>query len=147
MKLTINAVVGSAHWFNTLMGTILRTGEFLRDHGAPESEAIVKLWGNGLFNAAGDLIEGFPLISQYNTQTKFEAVNHSEDCEQLKVAILSLADKDGMIHGRTRLFNADRMAQHVDGVVTGILPPDCLTREFGIRQQALYLKYYKESTV
>ena len=49
-----------------------------------------------------------------------------------------------MIQGRTRKFDAERMARSVWPVVNEQVPANYLTREFGIRQQALYLAYYNE---
>lgn len=74
---------------------------------------------------------------------KFQAVNVCETTEALKKAIISFADSNGEIQGRRKTFNADRMANKVDGVVNKQLSPNNLTREFGIRQQALYLSYYE----
>lgn len=73
---------------------------------------------------------------------KFKAVNSCETIEALKNCILLIADIDGMIQGRTRQFNAEKMASYVEHVTHGDLPANVLTREFGIRQQALYLKHY-----
>jgi hypothetical protein len=73
--------------------------------------------------------------------TKWELVNKCETTEQLKEAILTLS-KEGQIQGMSRAFDAEKMASYVDGVVEGYLPPRSLTRNYGIRQQALYLMYY-----
>jgi hypothetical protein len=72
---------------------------------------------------------------------KWELVNKASSPEELKEAILALS-KDGQIHGRSREFDAEKMARYVDGVVSGHLPPSSLTRNYGIRQQALYIMYY-----
>jgi hypothetical protein len=72
---------------------------------------------------------------------RWELVNKSETADQLKEAILSFA-KDGEIQGRSRSFDAEKMASYVDGVIEGQLPPRSLTRNYGIRQQALYIMYY-----
>ena len=73
---------------------------------------------------------------------KYEAVNKCETIDELRNVILSFMDSDGMIKGRTRHFHAEKMANYVYDVVNGNLIPNVLTREFGIRQQALYLRYY-----
>ena len=49
-----------------------------------------------------------------------------------------------MIQGRTRKFSAGKMAGYVASVVKEQVPANLLTREFGIRQQALYLAYYNK---
>lgn len=73
---------------------------------------------------------------------KYERVNDCETAQALADAIRSFADSDGMIQGRTRKFDAERMANAVIEVCKGMIMPNALTREFGIRQQAMYLKYY-----
>ena len=77
---------------------------------------------------------------------KYELVNTAESIIQLEQAILSLADEDGMIRGRTQKFDAAWMASKVKEIVIdeGWSNPNNLTREFGIRQQALYLRYYEK---
>ena len=47
-----------------------------------------------------------------------------------------------MILGRKKTFDAIKMAENCHSVIKRGFPPNLLTREFGIRQQALYLKYY-----
>ena len=73
---------------------------------------------------------------------KYELVNKCETRQALKDAIMAFAEEDGSIQGRTRNFNATQMAENVDRVVDKQLIPNVLTREFGIRQQALYLCFY-----
>lgn len=73
---------------------------------------------------------------------KYQLINSCETVEDLEKAILAFQESDGSISGRTRDFNAERMASYVKGVVTEGLVPNFLTRKFGIRQQALYLRYY-----
>ena len=75
---------------------------------------------------------------------KFLLVNKAETVKELEDAILSFADQEGHILGRTRFFDAKKMADYVYGVVHNLLEPNYLTREFGIRQQALYLRYYEK---
>lgn len=74
---------------------------------------------------------------------KYEAVNACETLGSLAQVILSFADENGMIQGRTRQFNAKKMADYAkryDVLVT--IQPNVLTREFGIRQQAMYITHY-----
>lgn len=74
---------------------------------------------------------------------KYELVNKCETIEELESAVKALAGEDGLIQGRTRKFDANKMASYVGSVVKGLGPINVLTREFGIRQQALYLKFYQ----
>jgi len=46
-----------------------------------------------------------------------------------------------MIKGRLREFDSQRMSGYVSLVINEGAPANLLTREFGIRQQALYLRY------
>ena len=75
---------------------------------------------------------------------KFQKINACETVKELEEAILAFADEDGMIQGRTRKFDAERMAKNVWPVVNKQMQANTLTREFGIRQQALYLAYYNK---
>ena len=74
---------------------------------------------------------------------KYEAVNRCETLNQLAAVILSFADEDGLMQGRTNKFNAERMSNaclHYEN-----RPKNNLTREFGIRQQAMYITYYTQN--
>lgn len=73
---------------------------------------------------------------------KFRIINDSETAEELAAGILLIAE-NGVIMGRTKAFKAEKMSSYVEKVVKGELPPNVLTREFGIRQQALYIAYYE----
>lgn len=73
---------------------------------------------------------------------KYNLVNSCETVEELTNAVLALTDEDGMIQGRIRAFDGRRMAENVNLVVTYGVQANVLTREFGIRQQALYIAYY-----
>lgn len=75
---------------------------------------------------------------------KYELINSCESIQELEEAILLIADENGIIMGRSKPFNAINLSGYVFGVVTGILPPNYLVRSYGIRQQALYLSYYKK---
>ena len=48
--------------------------------------------------------------------------------------------KNGSIQGRTKLFSAKKMAMFCRDFKYQL--PNSLTREFGIRQQAMYIIYY-----
>lgn len=73
---------------------------------------------------------------------KFQAVNACKTVSELSETILSLCDANGDIKGRKRMFDGKKMAGYVDFVVRGGAA-NVLTREFGIRQQALYLRSVK----
>lgn len=75
-------------------------------------------------------------------EEKYDAVNKTETLKELADVILTLADEDGMIQGKSRKFHADRMAficKHFDINLYRIL-----TRNYGIRQQALMLKFHDD---
>ena len=75
---------------------------------------------------------------------KFQAVNTAETAEQLKSAIMLCADDD-IIEGRTEQFNAKRMCEHLDAYLNHEHDyPNVLTRKWGIRQQAMYIKFYSK---
>lgn len=74
-------------------------------------------------------------------EQKYDAVNKCETLEQLAAVIESFVDQNGMIQGRTKMFNGNKMAdkcRHFNVVSY----PNVLIREFGIRQQAMYINYY-----
>ena len=74
---------------------------------------------------------------------KYELVNVCEYPKELAEAIIKIGSDTGEIQGRRRSFNHTQMSEFVEGVILGKIPPNVLTRSYGIRQQALYLKYYK----
>ena len=73
---------------------------------------------------------------------KYQRVNQCETPEALYQCILDFADQDGQIQGRTRKFDAQRMADNAKLYFSDQMPPNVLTREYGLRQQAIYIKYY-----
>lgn len=75
---------------------------------------------------------------------KYELVNKCETIEELRYAILQLSNDNNQIEGRERFFNGERMSDNVLNVVNGYGSPNLLTRKYGIRQQALYIKYYEK---
>jgi RAB protein geranylgeranyltransferase component A len=72
---------------------------------------------------------------------KYQAVNKCESFEELANVIESFADEDGMIQGRADKHDAERMARYCRNF--SMFQPYVLTREYGIRQQALYISYYQ----
>ena len=73
-------------------------------------------------------------------EQKYDAVNSCESFLGLANTIRSFADDNGMIQGRTREFDAERMAHAAENYPN--VMTNSLTREFGIRQQAMYIQYY-----
>ena len=74
---------------------------------------------------------------------KYQLVNRCQTIEALENAIIDIGSEDnGMIRGRKRLFSAKIMSSYVRGVVSLALPANLLTRNYGIRQQALYLSFF-----
>ena len=71
---------------------------------------------------------------------KYEEVNKCESFQELAEVIKSFA-VDGMIQGRVREFDADAMAENCINFKDRA-DPNMLTREFGIRQQAMYIEKY-----
>lgn len=77
---------------------------------------------------------------------KFQKVNSCETIQELCKCIVEFADERRLIQGRTRTFDADHMADSCYRYWSGAHDqPRCMTREFGIPQQAMYLKYSEHS--
>lgn len=72
----------------------------------------------------------------------WQLVNQAETKQELAFMINKLADPEGMIQGRTRKFDAAKMIIGLDMFMKDEAPANVLTREFGIRQQAIYLKTF-----
>lgn len=77
---------------------------------------------------------------------RYQAVNDCETVEELQQVILSFADAQGKIRGRDRYFNAQKMADNLlkyynDDSGMDVWPPNLLTRNWGIRQQAMHIKW------
>jgi hypothetical protein len=76
---------------------------------------------------------------------KYELVNQAENEKELADAILKLADPEtGKIKGRAKDHDGKRMVERLSWFMEGKFPPNGMTREFGIRQQAMYIKYYQD---
>lgn len=71
-------------------------------------------------------------------EEKYDAVNQTTSLEELSIIIKLFADKNGKIQGRSRQFDAEKMAKLC--LNYNNVQPNVLTREFGIRQQALMFK-------
>lgn len=76
------------------------------------------------------------------TSEKFELVHKCETAEELSSAVLQCAEND-IIQGMNREFEASRMADNVSNAINGHVPFTRLTRNYGIRQQAIYIAYYE----
>lgn len=75
---------------------------------------------------------------------KWQAVNQCENQAQLADLIAKFADEDGMIQGRERKFDASKMIIGLSYFMVDQMPANVLTREYGIRQQAIYLKIFNK---
>ncbi len=87
-----------------------------------------------------DFENSFVKKSNEDRLQNYENVNQCETLEQLSKIILELADEDGMIQGRFNKFDAKRMSDRC--LKFNSYAPNVLTREYGIRQQAMYISYY-----
>lgn len=74
---------------------------------------------------------------------KYELVNSCESIKELQNAILKIGES-GMIEGRKRIFDSEKMANWVPVIIKENGYPNYLTRKWGIRQQALYLREYEK---
>ena len=73
---------------------------------------------------------------------KYEKVNKTSSLKELADVLRSFA-VHGMIQGRTKEFNAEEMAKHCE--TYHLAKHNFLTREFGIRQQAMMLLFYGDA--
>lgn len=73
----------------------------------------------------------------------WQLVNQAETTQALAFIINKLADPEGMIQGRDHKFLAAQMIIGLNLFMEDTMPANVLTREFGIRQQAIYLKTFK----
>jgi hypothetical protein len=70
---------------------------------------------------------------------KYQVVNSTRTLKQLADVIRSFS-VDGIIQGRERTFDSEKMATKCESYDLQI--HNTLTREFGIRQQAMMLLFY-----
>jgi hypothetical protein len=80
-----------------------------------------------------------------NNMTELETwqlVNQAETQDQLADVIAKLTDSEGMIQGRVKKHNASQMIIGLNLYMKDQIASNILTREFGIRQQAIYLKHF-----
>ena len=72
---------------------------------------------------------------------KYQLINQCETHSELREAILNIAE-EGMIKGKKRDFDAQKMADRLLQIMAKERPLNNLTRSYGIRQQAVYLMFY-----
>ena len=73
---------------------------------------------------------------------RWEFINQAETSKALAIAIRDIMDEDGMIQGRTRKFDGEKMIIGLDMFMKDEAPANVITREYGLRQQAIYLKHF-----
>lgn len=78
---------------------------------------------------------------------KWQLVNQCETPLELENTIAKFADSEGMIQGRNRKFKAAKMIIGLQFFMDSEAPANVLTREYGIRQQAIYLKTFNISLI
>ena len=74
---------------------------------------------------------------------KYKLINKAETIEELKEAIKAISEK-GMNKGRSKSYMSDKMIAMVDFIYNDNYPLNFLTRNYGIRQQMLYLLHYNK---
>lgn len=74
---------------------------------------------------------------------KYKLINKAETIEELKEAMEAISEK-GMIKGRRKSYMANEMIAMVDFIYNDNYPLNFLTRNYGIRQQMLYLLHYNK---
>ena len=74
----------------------------------------------------------------------YDSVNKCETLDELANVILQIGGKNDTILGRTRSFKASNMAAYCKQyhLLFHSNQANLLTREFGLRQQAIYILYY-----
>tara|TARA_R110002020_G_scaffold157720_8_gene340624 strand:- start:1347 stop:1616 length:270 start_codon:yes stop_codon:yes gene_type:complete len=75
-------------------------------------------------------------------EQKYDAVNSCRTLTELSDVIKLFSDKDGMIQGRSKKFSAEQMSHGCLNI--NDYPITVLTREFGIRQQAMSIHYTRD---
>lgn len=80
-------------------------------------------------------------------EDKWFMVNNAETTEELRRAIgeIGADTREGIQSNRQpRIFEVNRQIANVPLVVDQNYPARILTRAYGIRQQALYIRYYEQ---
>lgn len=80
-----------------------------------------------------------------NEEDKWHIINACETYEELAAAIMIISE-EGTIHSnrQDKTFDAAKQVRNAWLVIQGGIFPNVLTRAYGIRQQALYIRYYEE---
>lgn len=72
---------------------------------------------------------------------KYKVINKCMTRQELIDAIQIIAE-NGLIQGRNRIFEASIMALNAESYFQGAVRMETMTREYGIRQQALMVEIY-----
>lgn len=78
-------------------------------------------------------------------EQKYKKVNACESLEELANIIESFSDEHGFIQGKSMFFDAKKMAEKCRNY--SLQNPNVLTRNYGIRQQAIYILFYESLKV
>lgn len=84
-------------------------------------------------------------LSNEELLKRYEAVNDCESLKELADVIRSFANDEGLIDGRISIFNAEKMANVCENY--SLYFHNNLTRNYGIRQQAMMLLYYAKEEI
>lgn len=76
-----------------------------------------------------------------NELEKYNLVNSTKTLEEL-ANVIRLISPNGFIQGRLKVFESEKMAKNCENFSLAF--PNVLTRHYGIRQQAIMIKYYSE---
>ncbi len=85
-----------------------------------------------------------PISAENIELQRYERVNKCETIDELCDVLKSFADDSGHIQGRYKTFEADNMIAWARAFYNGeTIFANRVTREYGLRQQLLYLCHYK----
>jgi len=73
---------------------------------------------------------------------KYELVNNTETLQELANAI-KLIGSNGFLKGKTGIFETEKMVKECKNF--NLEFSNVLTRNYGIRQQAMMIKYYEKN--
>ena len=76
-----------------------------------------------------------------NELSKWQLINSCDSVKELENAF-DLIFTDSVVAGKKQNHNKELMRMNIKHVVSGDAPASALTREYGLRQQAIYLQYY-----
>lgn len=74
----------------------------------------------------------------------YQRVNQCETYQELQniISLLGALNPDDSIMGTSRHFNATTMVENVELVYHRQKHPNAITRNYGLRQQLLYIMFY-----